>query len=96
MNKRNLIDERVLAYRAALDEARQVLGSYNAIGKICSVSGEAVRRWRSQGYPPRTEYTRETEYAKTISDATNNQVTEEQLLPPLPPTSGFSYLDTPF
>ena len=70
-------------YREAIEAARQALGSYAAIGRVCGgLSGEAVRRWSVLGYPPRTEYTGETDYASAISRATHGAVKRETLLRP--------------
>ena len=67
-------------YREALETARQTLGSYAAIGRVCGgLSGEAVRRWSVLGYPPRTEYSGETDYASAISRATGGAVKREAL-----------------
>ena len=76
----------------SLLRAKQLLGSYEAVGRVCGVSGKAVMKWVSTGRLPRTEYTGETAYADRISRATNGVVTREELRPhifdPLPQTQG--------
>jgi DNA-binding transcriptional regulator YdaS (Cro superfamily) len=68
-------------YREALDSARRILGSYRALGRVCGISGQAVLKWSMLGYPPRTEYTGETDYASAISRATRGAVKRQALLP---------------
>ena len=69
-------------YVRQLEKAKQILGSYEAIGQACGgLTGKAVMKWKKNGKPPRTEYTGETNYAEQIEKATNGQVTKEQLRP---------------
>lgn len=69
-------------YAEALESARQILGSYATIGRICGgLSGESVRKWSVRGYPPRTEYSGETDYASAISRATRGEVPRKDLRP---------------
>jgi hypothetical protein len=69
-------------YISALQKARDILGSYDAIGVVCGgLSGKAVIKWKNNGRPPRTEYTGETNYAERIEAATNQQVNRQELLP---------------
>jgi hypothetical protein len=69
-------------YISALNKAREILGSYDAIGAACGgLSGKAVIKWKNNGRPPRTEYTGETNYAASISEACKNEVTRADLLP---------------
>ncbi len=72
-------------YSNAIKRAREILGSYPAIGRVCGrgLTGEAVRQWYLQGHPPRTEYTGETSYAEAISKATEGKVTVAELRPML-------------
>ncbi|WP_404812627.1 YdaS family helix-turn-helix protein [Acidithiobacillus thiooxidans] len=67
-------------------KAKQILGSYDAVGRVCGVSGKAVMKWVGSGRLPRTEYTGETSYAQAVEHATNGRVTVEDLRPE-PPTS---------
>lgn len=67
----------------ALDRARDLLGSYSAIGRVCGVSFVAVLQWRKRGRLPRTEYTGETQYAIQIEQATNGAVHRSELRPDL-------------
>lgn len=53
-----------------LEQAVEILGSYEAMGRLCGVSGKAVVKWRQRGRLPRTEWTGETHYAERISEAT--------------------------
>jgi hypothetical protein len=69
-------------YSTNLNKARDILGSYDAIGKVCGgLSGKAVMKWRNNGRPPRTEYTGETKYAEKIAEATGYKVKVADLLP---------------
>lgn len=71
-------------YLRALQKARDILGSYDAIGAVCGgLSGKAVMKWKNNGRPPRTEYTGETNYADLIAEATDQQVSRADLLPVL-------------
>lgn len=71
-------------YVQNLKKARDILGSYDAVGEVCGgISGKAVMKWRDNGKPPRTEYTGETNYAGLIAAATKNEVLKDQLLPQL-------------
>ena len=70
----------------SLLKAKHILGSYDAVGRVCGVSGKAVMKWVGSGRLPRTEYTGETTYAQAIELATNGTVTIEDLRPE-PPTS---------
>ncbi|MBU2750814.1 helix-turn-helix domain-containing protein [Acidithiobacillus thiooxidans] len=66
---------------ASLLRAKKLLGSYNALGRVCSVSGKAVMKWVAAGRLPRTEYTGETHYADMIQSATHGAITREDLRP---------------
>ncbi|MGZ4954123.1 MAG: hypothetical protein ACXV8Q_03335 [Methylobacter sp.] len=69
-------------YSSKIIEAKDILGSYEAVGKVCGgLSGKAVIKWRNNGKPPRTEYTGETSYAVLIEKATNGRVARSSLLP---------------
>lgn len=69
-------------YTESLIKVRQILGNWDAVGKACGgLSGKAVMKWRDKGRPPRTEYTGETNYAKLLANATDNQVNESCLRP---------------
>jgi hypothetical protein len=71
-------------YSENLHKARSILGSYDALGKACGgLSGNAVKKWRDNGRPPRTEYTGETNYAQLIEEATSGAVSAVDLLPTL-------------
>ena len=69
------------SFAEALEKARKTLGSYAEIGRVCGgLSANAVRKWVERGHLPRTEWTKETEYAKLISEATKGAVPAEKLL----------------
>jgi hypothetical protein len=69
-------------YSEKINQARDLLGSYDAVGKVCGgLSGKAIMKWRDRGLPPRTEYTRETNYAALIEEATKGSVKAFELLP---------------
>jgi hypothetical protein len=75
-------------YSSKIIEAKDILGSYEAVGKVCGgLSGKAVIKWRNKGRPPRTEYSGETSYAVLIEKATNGKVARESLLPRVSDTS---------
>lgn len=69
-------------YISSLIKARDILGSFDAIGAACGgLSGKAVIKWKNNGRPPRTEYTGETNYAIMIESATKGKVKRADLLP---------------
>jgi hypothetical protein len=71
-------------YSESLEKARDILGSFDAIGDVCGgLSGTAIRKWRNRGKPPRTEYSGETNYASDIEKATNQEVLASSLKPAL-------------
>lgn len=70
------------SYVSSLIKARDILGSYDAIGIVCGgLSGKAVIKWKNNGRPPRTEYTGETDYASLIEAATSGEIKRSDLLP---------------
>jgi len=71
------------SYIQSLENAREILGDWRALAKVCGVSYQAIQKWRRLGRPPRTEYTGETRYAAAISRATQGQVSVSDLRPPL-------------
>jgi len=68
-------------YSENLTKVKDILGSYDAIGKACGVSGKAVMKWHKNGKPPRTEYTGETTYAETLEKQCSGAIKKECLLP---------------
>jgi|UPI0001F2CDC3 DNA-binding transcriptional regulator YdaS (Cro superfamily) len=66
---------------ASLLKAKNMLGSYEAIGRVCGVSGKAVMKWVRKARLPRTDYTGETQYAELIEKATVSAVTIDDLRP---------------
>lgn len=70
------------AYVTNLTRAKNILGSWDAVGSVCGgLSGKAVMKWRNNGRPPRTEYSGETNYAELIETATSGQVKKHELIP---------------
>lgn len=73
----------------AIDKAREILGSFAAIGEVCGgpsgkpLTGKAVEKWRKRGRLPRTEYTGETQYSELIEAATGGRVLRSELCPDL-------------
>lgn len=51
-----------------------------ALARFCGVSPQAIYKWENKGSLPRTEWTGETNYASRIEEATNGEVTRDQLL----------------
>jgi len=68
-------------YSENLTKVKDILGSYDAIGRACGVSGKAVMKWHKNGKPPRTEYTGETNYAESLEKSCNGLVAKESLRP---------------
>lgn len=52
-----------------LDEVIDLLGGFSATARICKVTPRAVRKWWEIGRLPRTEATRETNYADLMAAA---------------------------
>ena len=50
------------------------------LSKICSVTPQAILKWKKRGRLPRTEWTGETDYASRIEKITNGQIKREDLL----------------
>jgi len=70
------------SYSQNLLKVRDILGSWDAVGRACGgLSGKAIMKWRDQGRPPRTEYTGETRYAVMIQNATDGKIRINDLLP---------------
>ena len=53
--------------------------SVRAIATACGVSPAAAHAWKSRGKLPRTEHTRETDYATIISKLTRRRVSVRAL-----------------
>jgi DNA-binding transcriptional regulator YdaS (Cro superfamily) len=56
------------------------------VAEICGITRKAVYGWIARGRLPRTEYTKETNYAEKIEKATSGAVTAHELLNPKTPT----------
>jgi len=57
----------------------QRIGSANAAGRVCRLSGKAVAKWVAAGRLPRTEHTGETNYADQLSAAVGGAITADAL-----------------
>lgn len=62
-----------------IEEAANILGGYEAAGRVCGVSGKAVRKWALRGRLPRTEATGETHYAQLMAEA-DERISARRLL----------------
>lgn len=71
-------------FQRAMLKVREDLGSYEAVGKLLGISGQAVRKWVAAGYMPATEYSGQTNYADRIAKHCPGVVTAEDLLPRRP------------
>lgn len=56
------------------------LGGKSQIAQWCGVTFQAVVKWEKRDKFPRTEYTGETNYAKTISEKSNGLYSVDFLL----------------
>lgn len=61
-------------------KAIDAAGGISAVAAAVGKTYEAVYKWRKQGHLPRTEWTGETDYARTIERLTNRKFTRKQLL----------------
>lgn len=60
------------------------MGGWEKLGRVCNLTGKAVKKWSIAGRPPRTEYTGETNYAELISkavEAVGGEIPESALRP---------------
>lgn len=57
-------------------------GGIPAIAQACGVSVRAAYKWAAKGRLPRTDYTNETHYAKTIAKLPGAKCSEDELLFP--------------
>ncbi|WP_432480995.1 Cro/CI family transcriptional regulator [Moraxella sp. ZY200743] len=55
-------------------------GGRTQVAKITGVSYMAVKKWERNGCFPRTEYTGETHYAKTLSQESDGVLSVTELL----------------
>lgn len=62
-----------------LEEAIKDIG-LTACAKACDVSPQAVKKWLKAGRLPRTEWTKETSYAKKISELSDGEYSPKDLL----------------
>ncbi|WP_367154675.1 hypothetical protein [Methylomonas sp. HYX-M1] len=70
-------------YSEKLNEASRIVGGFEKLGRVCGLTGKAVKKWAIAGRPPRTEYTGETQYAELISKAVDGEISVDQLRPSL-------------
>jgi len=59
-----------------------VEGGIPVIAKACGVSVRAAYKWAAKGKLPRTDYTKETEYAKIIAKLPGAKFSSDELLFP--------------
>ncbi|MFW2079723.1 hypothetical protein ACNPQK_01885 [Acinetobacter guillouiae] len=57
-----------------------VLGGRTKVAILLNMSYQAVKKMEDRGVLPRTEYTGETSYAKTLASNSNGAFTDEWLL----------------
>lgn len=62
-----------------IEQAVVWLNGFEATGRVCGVSGKAVKKWVKNGRLPRTEATGETNYAELLSKA-DPRIDQEKLL----------------
>lgn len=62
-----------------LDRAISIVG-LSRLGKGLGVAYQSILGWKERGRLPRTEWTGETNYAETIEQLTDGQVTKAELL----------------
>jgi hypothetical protein len=65
---------------SAISIAVEKVGGAIPAAKVCGVRRQAVDKWLAKGTLPRTEYTGETTYAKSLAEASGEQFTAEWLL----------------
>ncbi|UUS56281.1 helix-turn-helix domain-containing protein [Acinetobacter sp. YH16040_T] len=58
----------------------RAVGGQVKAGEACGVSAAMVGKWIRQKHLPRTEYTKETEYADALSKACAERFTKEWIL----------------
>ncbi|WP_335970111.1 hypothetical protein [Acinetobacter bereziniae] len=63
-----------------IKHAVDVLGGRTKVATLLNMSYQAVKKMEERGVLPRTEYTGETSYAKTLASNSNGAFTDEWLL----------------
>lgn len=63
-----------------LEIAVEAVGGQAAAARICGKSAVAIHKWVKNGSLPRTEYTKKTDYARRLAQASKGSFTEEWLL----------------
>lgn len=58
----------------------EAVGGQVMAAKICGKSAVAIHKWVKNGSLPRTEYTKKTDYARRLAEASKGLFTEEWLL----------------
>lgn len=56
------------------------VGGQSVAAKMCGLSTVAIHKWMKKGVLPRTEYTGKTNYAETLTKATQGRFTKDWLL----------------
>lgn len=75
-----LLKEKDVGSMSPLELAVRFLGGYQATGRVCGVTFMTVGRWIKQGRLPRTELSRDTDYATKIEQALEGKITRDELL----------------
>ncbi|MCY1503021.1 hypothetical protein D9M68_371340 [compost metagenome] len=65
---------------SAISIAVEAVGGPVAAAKACGVSRQAIDKWLAKGSLPRTDYTGETDHAKSLAEASGGKFTAEWLL----------------
>ncbi|WP_338506993.1 hypothetical protein VRB95_08450 [Erwinia aphidicola] len=60
--------------------AVEAVGGQAMAARLCEKSAVAIHKWVKNGSLPRTEYTRKTDYARRLADASEGKFTAEWLL----------------
>lgn len=64
----------------AVIQIRKRVGSRNKMGRICGVSGNAIKKWEKAGHLPRTDWCGLTSYARRIADFLGDPQVQYELL----------------
>lgn len=65
---------------SVLKDSIDKVGGVTKAASACGVSPRAVYKWLTAETLPRTDYTGETHYARSLADASGGQFTAEWLL----------------
>jgi len=65
---------------SALKESISIVGGVAKASTICGISQRAIYKWLSSDSLPRTEYSGETQYARSLAEASGGRFSAEWLL----------------